>query len=728
MNQTYARAAGALAFLSALTSASTAACASTLPAVFDGSTIRVSSSFTWSNDALIDGQAWLETDPTVVLRLTGQLSNATGSSAGISKTGSGTLSLEGPNTYSGNTVVYQGGLHVAGTQAAGSSFRTVELHAGTQLDYAPGASLANALQLHGVSGSASASLEDTLAQSVRLRVDQGVATQAGNIFGSVLLIKQGQGILRLERMAATPAAARIEAGTLEVNSLFGGTIQVLNNAQLAGVGAVAQVQIRTGATLTPGPTQAAAGSAQAIGELTVTGNLHMQANSALHADVLPDGRSDHLRVLGLATVNGHVLARALEGPWQPETRYTLVSADGGLNGRFATASSSLPFLQPSLSYDAGHAYLTLTRNTTALDSVIDNPGQNDIGDAVDDLTDGATAPIRDAVITQNRPGARQLLAALSGSWIPSVASRLLEDSRYIRDAALRRMRRQKEPATGLWASSYGAVAKRDGDDSLAPDKRKLAGVAMGRVITLGSGTRTSLFAGYEHSAMGRSGTQTTTQANSLHAGVAVAGQAGWLDVSLGVIRSWHRLQGQREILSQRLKQWLSSRYRMHALQVFGEAAVPLLASTGENARSGPLLQGFSRLAWVHMKTPEHQEHGGTAALSFETQRMRTLFSELGLRARYAWRRANRVSQVHAELAWHHAAGTLAARTQARFARAQAQRHFAVEGQAVARNALDINLTLETVVGRRMHAALAYTGRLAKGSRDHGATLDVTWAF
>jgi outer membrane autotransporter protein len=567
-----------------------------------------------------------------------------------------------------------------------------------------------------------------LAQSVRLRVDQGVATQAGNIFGSVLLIKQGPGILRLERMAATPAAARIEAGTLEVNSLFGGTMQVLNNAQLAGVGAVANVQTLAGATLTPGPATAAAGSAQAIGELTVTGNLHMEANSALHADVLPDGRSDHLRVIGQATVNGHVLARALDGPWQPETRYTLMSADGGLNGRFAAANSNLPFLQPSLSYDARHAYLTLTRNTTPLDSVVDEPGENDIGDAVEDLTDDTTAPIRDAVITQDRQGAHQLLSALSGSWIPSVASRLMEDSRYIRNTALRRMGRHKEPATGLWASTYGTVAKRNDDGSIAPDKRTLAGVAMGRIVVLGNGARTSLFAGYEHSTMDQSGTRTTTQANSLHAGVAVAGQTGWLDVSLGLIRSWHRLQGQREILSQRLKQWLNNRYRMQALQVFGEAAVPLTANTGEASRSGLRLQGFSRLAWVHMKAPEHQEHRGTAALSFETQRMRTLFSELGLRARYTWRRANRVNRVHAELAWHHAAGTLVARTQARFAQAQAQRRFTVEGQAIARNALDLNLTLETVVGRRMRAALAYTGRVAKGNRDHGATLDMTWAF
>lgn len=721
---------GALTCLAALLGPA-AADSTTLPAILETTTIEAGDSLTWANDLQINQAPQITIGPNAVLRLTGAISNVAGADAGLFKSGQGILILEGMNTYSGNTVVQQGTLRVTGTQAAGSSFRTVDMHAGTQLDYADGAILHNAIRLHPAAGAAAANAWDTPEQAVKLRVDHGSALQAGSVVGNVLMIKLGAGTLRLERMATTPSLAVVHAGALEVNSLFGGPVHVQNTASLAGTGAVGSATLYSGGSLSPGAVAAAPGTTNALGELTVTGNLHMNADSALIVDALPDGRADHVRVLGQATLNGKVATRITEGPWQPETRYTLVSADGGLQGSFASATASLPFMQPHLSYDTTHAYLTLKRNDTPLDSVIDEPSHNDIGDAVDALTDHTTAPVRNAVITQNSNDARDLLNVLSGKWAPSVFTRLIEDSRYLRETALNQLNASYPTAPPVWASSYIARARRTGKGQTPADQRLLRGFALGGTFVVSPRVRATVFAGYEHSTLSQTNANALTTVGTLNLGAAAATRHGLIDLSLGLIRSWHRLSGQREIIGRRLQQWLSSKYRMQALQVFGEAALPLFETTPTKAGSAQhttYMAAFNQLAWVHLHSPQHREHGGSAALAFKDSRGRTLFSRFGLRAHHEWQDNTHTYRVGGEVAWQHATGDVAPSQQAYFSHASDKRLFETSSQGIARNALDIKFGLTTIGRRGTRLAFGYNGRLAQGGTDHGAGLDVSWTF
>ncbi|WP_164055947.1 hypothetical protein, partial [Serratia marcescens] len=80
----------------------------------------------------------------------------------------------------------------------------------------------------------------------------------------------------------------------------------------------------------------------------------------------PQGQSDQIIAGGKATINGgtvKVLAGA--GNYAPQPQYTIVTADlaaGGIIGTFNGVTSNLAFLDPSLSYDPDHVYLTMTRN------------------------------------------------------------------------------------------------------------------------------------------------------------------------------------------------------------------------------------------------------------------------------------------------------------------------------------------------------------------------------
>src|SRR5690606_26842318 len=103
--------------------------------------------------------------------------------------------------------------------------------------------------------------------------------------------------------------------------------------------------------------------------------------------------------------------------------------------RFEGATSSLPFLEPELSYDAQHVYLSLVRNETPLEEAGETPSEDGVAEVID--KEGGSNPIlQDQIIVMDKPAARTAFQQLSGSWAASIASQLLEDSRFVREAAL----------------------------------------------------------------------------------------------------------------------------------------------------------------------------------------------------------------------------------------------------------------------------------------------------
>ncbi len=242
-----------------------------------------------------------------------------------------------------------------------------------------------------------------LASGATLTFDQAVNTSYGGVIsGSGSFAKTGAGRLTLTgNSSAFSGATTVENGTLAVNGSLGGTVDILAGGRLQGSGAASNV--RVSGTIAPG---------NSIGTLNVAGNLTFNSGSTYEVEVNAAGQSDRIVATGTATIaGGSVKVLADTGSYAPETKYTIVTANGGRSGSFSSVSSNLAFLDPSLSYDASNVYLKLTRNNIDFSSVGATPNQIATGDGVESL--GRGSPVYNAITNLSAPQARNAFDQLS---------------------------------------------------------------------------------------------------------------------------------------------------------------------------------------------------------------------------------------------------------------------------------------------------------------------------
>lgn len=147
------------------------------------------------------------------VEILGNIADVPGQSGGLTKIGSGTLTLSGTNTYSG----------------------------GTTLD-------------EGILQGDSSSLQGVIVNNAALVFDQtSNGTYSGDISGTGSLTKSGSGILTVAGVLDHAGATIVSAGTLNVTgSLAGSGVTVASGATLAGSGTIsAPTTLTTGSFLAP---------------------------------------------------------------------------------------------------------------------------------------------------------------------------------------------------------------------------------------------------------------------------------------------------------------------------------------------------------------------------------------------------------------------------------------------------------------------------------------------
>ena len=546
-------------------------------------------------------------------------------------------------------------------------------------------------------------------------------------------------------------SAQVQSGILRINGqLTSPAVSVLSGGTLGGDGTVVgALAVASGGTVAPG---------NSIGTLHVTGSASFAAGSNYQVEVNAAGQNDKLVATGSATVGGgtvQVLPAA--GNYGLVTKYIVLTASGGVTGTFAGATSSLAFFDPTLSYDAHDVFLTLTRNASAFASIAQTPNQRAVGAALDASAFGST--LVQAIIGLSPPQALQAFDALSGEVHASARVLLFEDSGYLRQAVLGRLRSASYPDGGgdmaalahggpmlayaatpafplkapkklpspiagpditFWAQDFGAFGRIDGDGNAAGAKRALSGLFTGVDARAGQAARAGLVAGYSHADIHVDARASSADIDSFHVGAYAGATLGAWTLRSGTAVTWHDIATARSIVFPGFSDQTSAGYNGSTAQIFGEVGYGM--SYGSIAA-----EPFASFAFVHLATDAFTEQGGSAALRGAGSQADIGYSTLGARTATNQILSNGMLLTpRVSLAWQHAFGGLTPSAALTFLSTSTS--FLVAGVPLAPDSALVDAGFDLRLRPQATIGVSYVGQLAGHAQDHALKGRFAWDY
>ena len=237
--------------------------------------------------------------------------------------------------------------------------------------------------------------------------DNDSAPDASFLTGARPLIKYGTGTLTVAGTSAYTGSTTVNGGTMNVTGSIASSSNLVIEAAgtVRGTGTLPQTTVN--GMLAPGN--------NAIGTLTVNNGLTFNSGSTYQILASSASASRTNVTGGAATLGGTVQAIAQPGSFLPRRTFTILSATGGLTGAFSGATSSLPFLQPSLGYGTNDVTLTLTPGGFARGA--QSPNQAAVGTVLDARVSSASgdfASVIDAFSLLTAEQAPAAFEAVSG--------------------------------------------------------------------------------------------------------------------------------------------------------------------------------------------------------------------------------------------------------------------------------------------------------------------------
>jgi outer membrane autotransporter protein len=659
------------------------------------------------------------------------------------KVGAGTLTLSGNNSYQGGTFLNEGTLAVGSSRALGTGALTFA--DGTTLQAASnGLVLANVMRLNG---------------DVAVDTQSNTMTLSGPFSGTGGLDKIGSGTLMLTGASTYTGATTVSEGVLNVNGSLISTVCVCSGGMLTGTGTIGGLSVGGGGTVAPG---------NSIGTLSVRGNVSFDVDGIYQVKTNAAGQSDKIAATGNATLaGGTVQVLAQNGTYARQTRYTILTTSAGVVGKFADITSNLAFLTPVLSYDPRNVFLTLIRNDLTFASVARTPNQRAVAVALD--RSAPLQPLVQAVANLTSAGALQAFDALSGEVHGSVQATVIDDSRYVRQAVLGRLRQAPyagetgamaalatggpmlayaDPAADrasayadgyspaypinaplaapvhspdftFWAQGVGAWGKINGDGNAADVARNLGGFFTGFDRRFGE-WRAGFAGGYTNSSASVSARASSANIDTAYLAAYGGASFGPLNFRSGAVFAWHTIATSRSVVFPGFSEQASARYSAAEGQGFGEL--------GYGMTFGAIaVEPFAGLAWVQLNTDNFTETGGVSALTGSSSKDGVGYSTLGARWASNYLMPNGMMLTpRASLAWQHAFSAVTPTATLAFRSTGAA--FGVWGVPIARDAAlleaggDLQLSAQTKVG------IFYAGQLASSAIDHSVKGNFTWRF
>ncbi|HEV7259245.1 MAG TPA: autotransporter domain-containing protein [Bosea sp. (in: a-proteobacteria)] len=666
------------------------------------------------------------------LRNDGTITGGNGGARGTIGPVAGTVGAGGVGVTGSNLTVVNNGTIAGGLSGDGATRANAITFTGG----------VNTLELWGGSAIIGNVQAFSTADTFRLGGSASGSLDVSQINGFGIYQKTGASNWTLTGTNASALPFTIWDGRLAVNgSLANSTFTVLGGT-LGGSGTVGATTVQAGATIAPG---------NSIGTLTVNGNLTLAPGSTYAAEIGGNGSSDRIAVTGKATVSGsNVIVSAIDpqGLYKQGQRYTLITAAGGIEGGFASVTSSSAFL--NLALDAQTGAIGLNVSAKPFGTAADSRNQLATAGGLDSLPQlGGTLLLYNSVLVLDAASGRAAFDQLSGEIHASAKTVLVEESAAVRGAAIDRLRSAfgtvgsapmatmnygftadlapavKGPMPTLrsdrfaaWGQGFGGFGRTDGDGNAGTLSRSTGGLMLGADLAVLDTLRIGVLAGYSHDRFDVNSRLSSGESDNYHLGLYGGGQWGAFGLRLGASYTWHDVTTRRTVAFAGFGDALRSSSHAGTAQVFGEVGYRF--DVGQIA-----LEPFAGLAYVSLHSDGIREIGGAAALSGRGDDTNVGYSTLGLRASTNVSLNGMDLTLRGALGWRHAFGDVDPETTLAFAGSNA---FTVAGLPIAKNAALVEAGLDFAVGKNTTVGLSYTGQLATDARDHAFKANLAVRF
>lgn len=542
------------------------------------------------------------------------------------------------------------------------------------------------------------------------------------ISGSGGVEQAGSGTTILNAANTYTGQTRVATGTLvvgdatHVNASVAGRVRVAKGAVLAGNGRIGGLIL--GGTLRPG-------TANPI--RTISGDATFQKGSTLVVGSSDNSRAGTVNVTGNAAIEGGTVdVSALhESHWSPADSYTVLQADGGVDGSFGAISDGgnnvSAFLAPTLLYAADSVSYALQRNDLAFDAVANTPNGKAAASAIEAM--GTASPLYDKVALLSAADAGQSFEALSGQVHASSRAALFDDASHVRDAINRHLLGTDTGAStadggSVWTSAWGHRSTYDGDGNAAKLVDNGGGVLVGGDVHLTDGNRLGAVVGAGHDALHLNAVDSSASVRNTYVGLyADNGATQGVNLRGGLAYSLQKIGTRREVTVGDTEA-LAADYRAHTLQGYVEGGYRFSFSSWS-------LEPFVNLAAVRISTDGFQEHGGGNALLARGQGRSVRYSTIGLHGKLTLGHDGWLSG-YADAGFRRAWNTDATREMVQFVAGGGA--FTVDGVPVSSNAAVFDAGVSMHLGARTRLDFGFRGQFASHMRDQSAYLNLEIPF
>ncbi|WP_432797190.1 autotransporter domain-containing protein [Poriferisphaera sp. WC338] len=294
-----------------------------------------------SNNFILSSSNFLTISGTNQLTLSGDLSG----SGSLATLANSTVLLTGNNTYSGTTFLSGGEVILGNDNAFGTGGLSVISNASFQSND-DARSVGNAISI-GSGNTLTASGSNDMELTGVISGDGGVT-------------KEGSGTLTLSNSNNTYTGdTTVNAGTLIINgTMASANVNVASGGTLSGAMNFAGNFINSG-TVSPG---------NSPGTMIVGGNLTLNSTSIYDMEIAstagPGTGNDFIDVTGTAAIDGTLNVIGLGGYSATDgDTFTILDADGGVSGTFATILDDIAGFEATATYNANDITVTLNAAT-----------------------------------------------------------------------------------------------------------------------------------------------------------------------------------------------------------------------------------------------------------------------------------------------------------------------------------------------------------------------------